>query len=90
MDTRVAAIRNDTRVGVNSCSVIDECWGDTEIVEELDKRCITTDAEAVVWALKQEGLFLEQGLNQRWGEDNDSQLLAIREWEKQLKEFIPY
>jgi len=30
--------------------------------------------------LEQEGLFLEQGLNQRWGEDDDSQLIAWNEW----------
>jgi hypothetical protein len=25
---------------------------------------------------------MEQGLNQRWGEDNDPQLLQYNEWEK--------
>ena len=41
---------------------------------------IVTEEGAIEWALDQEGLFLEQGLNQRWGEDDDPQLVAWKEW----------
>jgi len=59
---------------------VDECWDDKEIVEFLDDNDIHTESEAIKWALEQEGLFLEQGLNQRWGEDDDPQLIAWNEW----------
>lgn len=80
MDTRVQAIRRDPRVGDYSCSVVDECWGDGALAAQLDYERITTVEAALKWAYEQEGLHLEQGLNQRWGEDNDSQLVAYQEW----------
>ena len=82
MDTRVNAIRNHKKVGRGSCTSIDECWEDKEIVSWLDDNNITTDNGAVKWALEREGLFLEKGLNQRWGEDDDPQLIAWQEWNK--------
>ena len=30
-----------------------------------------------------EGLWLEKGLNQRWGEDDDPQLIAWQNWNKE-------
>ena len=77
---RVTAIRNHPRVGRGTCTSVDECWEDREIIEFLDENNITTEEGAIEWALEQEGLFLEQGLNQRWGEDDDPQLAAWREW----------
>jgi len=77
---RVNAIRNHPRVGRGSCTSVDECWDDKEIIEFLDENNITTEEGAIEWALEQEGLFLEQGLNQRWGEDDDPQLIAWQEW----------
>ena len=77
---RVAAIRSHPKVGTGTCTSIDECWGDKDIIETLDSYGIVTEDGAIEWALEQEGLFLEQGLNQRWGEDDDPQLAAWREW----------
>ena len=77
---RVTAIRNHPRVGRGTCTSVDECWEDREIIEFLDENNITTEEGAIEWALEQEGQFLEQGLNQRWGEDDDPQLIAWREW----------
>jgi hypothetical protein len=59
---------------------VDECWDDKDIIEFLDGSNITTEEGAVQWALEQEGLFLEQALNCRWGEDTDSELEQWREW----------
>lgn len=87
MDKRLKAIRDDVLVGDGSCSVIDECCSDAELIEELNKANITSAMEAINWAHKIEGLYLEQGLNQRWGEMNDSQLLAVREWEAKLAQY---
>ena len=77
---RVAAIRNHPKVGRGTCTSVDECWDDKDIIEFLDDNNVTTEEGAIEWALDQEGLFLEQGLNCRWGEDDDPQLIAWREW----------
>lgn len=79
-DARVKAIREHLRVGSGSCTSIDECWEDAELVAALNGEKIETPDEAVKWALEQEELFLEQGLNARWGADDDEQLLAWRRW----------
>lgn len=49
-DPRVIAIRMDTKVGRNTCSMIDECYSDTELTAELDAKGITTTAKALKWA----------------------------------------
>ena len=77
---RVTAIRNHPKVGSGSCTSVDECWDDKDIIEFLDDNNVTTEEGAIEWALDQEGLFLEQGLNCRWGEDDDPQLIAWKEW----------
>ena len=79
-DPRVEAIRKDDRVGKGSCSSIDECQSDAELIEALNEESITTPEAAVKWALEGEGLHLEQGLNQRWGEDDDPQLKTYKEF----------
>ncbi len=81
MDGMVAAIRADKLVGRGTCSSIDECLDDADLRRELATEGCSTEAEALKWARRHEGLFLEQGLNQRWGEDDDPQLAAHREFE---------
>ena len=85
MDSRVLAIREHKLIGRGSCTSIDECWEDGEILSWLDENHITTDEGSVEWALSQEGLWLESGLNQRWGADDDPQLLAWQKWNEELK-----
>lgn len=80
MSNLISAIRNHPKVGIGSCTSVDECWADSEILEELNRLQITTEDGAVNWALETEGIFLEQGLNCRWGDDDDPQLLAYNEW----------
>lgn len=41
-DARVLAIRDDQIVGRGTCSVIDECWTDEELRDELDTQGIRT------------------------------------------------
>ena len=77
---RVTAIRNHPKVGRGTCTSVDECWEDQEIIDLLDANSVTTEAAAIEWALDQEGLWLEKGLNQRWGEDDDPQLIAWEKW----------
>ena len=84
MSALVFAIRNHPKVGIGSCASMDECWADSEILDELNRLGITTEAGAVNWALETEGIFLEKGLNQRWGADDDSQLLSYNEWNDDL------
>lgn len=78
----VSAIRNNAKVGTGSCTSVDECWSDKEIADELNSLGILTEEGAVEWALGVEGIFLEKGLNQRFGLDDDPQLLAWQEWNK--------
>jgi len=80
---RIAAIRNHPKVGRGTCTSVDECWDDKDILDFLDNNNILTLEAAIAWALDQEGLFLEQGLNQRWGEDDDPQLEEWRKWNEQ-------
>jgi hypothetical protein len=49
-DPRVVAIRKDPQVGCGSCSVIDECWTDRELVEHLDHEKINGPRSAVLAA----------------------------------------
>lgn len=85
MPALVEAIRVDPKVGRGSCSSIDECWDDAEIGTALARAGISNATKAVEWAQLQEELFLEQGLNQRWGEDDDPQLKNYEEFQKKLR-----
>lgn len=40
LDPRVRAVRADEMVGRGSCSVVDECWTDEEVQDELDTQGI--------------------------------------------------
>ena len=78
-DTRVDAIRAHPLVGRGSCSAVDECMTDDELLAEV--KDMTVD-EAVEWALDDQELWLERGLNQRWGADDDPQLLAYNRFKE--------
>ena len=84
MDERIKAIRNDAMVGRGTCSSIDECYDDRELLQQLDDYNIHTPAAAVKWARESEGLHLEDALNYRWGEDDDPELLNYMEWQEAL------
>jgi hypothetical protein len=91
MDKRIEAIRNDVMVGRGSCSSIDECYSDDELLKALDDSGhgslaspIESPHAAVEWARRCETMWLEQGLNQRWGADDDPQLLMYNEWMSNL------
>ena len=72
MDARVQAIRQDYMVGNGSCSSIDTCWSDKELIELFNSAKISTPEAALAWALEHEGMHLEQGLNMRWGDSDDA------------------
>ena len=78
-DPRVRIVRSDPKVGNGSCTSIDEAYTDTELVDAMNEDDVTTK-NARQWARELEGLRLEQGLNQRWGEDSDPQLKAYNEF----------
>jgi len=80
MDPRVKAVREDALVGRGTCTSIDECHSDEELAEQLDEYNILTPHAAVKWAREGEEMWLERGLNQRWGADDDPQLLMYNEW----------
>ena len=80
MDSRVKAIREHPHIGEGSCSSIDECWEDGELMELFDKTGALSVERAIEEAMRIEKLFLEQSLNSRWGEDDDPELQAWKEW----------
>lgn len=86
MDPRVAAIRGNKLVGHNTCTMIDECMLDEELVSALNEDGITKPDDAVRWAIDYEQDYLEAGLNTRWGDEDDSQLSDYRSFKKRRKE----
>jgi len=83
-DQLITAVRKDSLVGKGSCSSIDECYDDSDLWEVIEEA--KSEAEAVRLARECEGLFLEQGLNCRWGEDDDPQLKAYRDFERECED----
>ncbi len=77
-DPRITAIRNDHRIGRGSCSSIDECYSDRDLVQELDEAGADTPEAALAYAYESEGLWLEKGANATSGEP-DCPLVASRD-----------
>ena len=59
-DIRVIAIRNHPKVGRGSCSTIDECYTDEELLRDLDAAGIKGKRAAVRWAREGENLWVER------------------------------
>jgi len=81
---RVMAVRSHKLVGRGSCTSIDECYDDYELLIALNNDGADTEEKSIKWALDSEGLWKEQALNCRWGEDNDPELEDFREWNSRL------
>ena len=84
MDARVIAVREHKLVGRGSCTTIDECLTNKELLWIFTEENVETPDAAVVWCLEAEGMEREQALNARWGEDDDPQLLAWQDWQKKV------
>ena len=82
-DERVEAIRNHPKVGRGSCTTIDEATTDEELIVELDEARATTVKKAVKYALDTERLRLENATNHRWGDDDDPEIKALRQWDEE-------
>lgn len=80
IDKRIEAIRSNERVGRGTCTTIDECYSDQELIEALDNAEVTTPLDAVQWCLDHEGIHIEAALNCRWGSDDDSELDRLNNW----------
>ena len=81
---RVEAIRNNDLVGRNTCSVVDECYSDEDVIAELNDYQITTEVGAIKWAIEMETAHHEQALNCRFGSDDDDELKAYEDWKGEL------
>lgn len=81
----VAAVRSDPVVGRGTCSNIDECWDDKELKADLEASGITNGVNAILWARKSMKIWLERGLDQREGTDEDPQLISWREFRAACK-----
>jgi len=67
LDKRVKAIRDSKHVGRNSCSVMNECYSDDELLKWLDYIGIESPEEALKFALEKEGLTIEDTLTTEEG-----------------------
>ena len=86
LDPRVIAIRADKLVGAGTCSSIDECMEDSELVEELDRLKIVESRTAVKWARMDHRLYLEQGTNCSSGEANCPLVKAYRDFKRAMQD----
>ena len=84
MKLMVDAIREDRNVGRGTCSTIDECMDDSEIMEDLARENITTCDGALVWAYNLEGLQMEKALNQSSGEPDCPLVEMYRGWNERV------
>jgi len=82
---RIEAIREHKLVGRGSCTSVDECWTDDEIIEHLDEYGIESPEGAVKWALEQEGMWREKGLNCSSGEPDCHLVESYRQWQEDVK-----
>ena len=67
LDKRVKAIRDSKYVGRTSCSVMNECYSDLELLNMLDYFEIELPEEALEFALEKEGLTIEDTLTKKEG-----------------------
>lgn len=79
-DPRILAIRKHPQVGEGTCASVDECYSDADLSAILDQEGISTPEAAVALAMQMEEVWLEQGLNQRYGDDDDPQLKQWKDW----------
>lgn len=87
MAEMIAAIRADKVVGVNTCSVVDECYSKEELEQALRSYQIGNVQAAVKWARDLEQSQLERALDCRWGDDDDPELVNYAAFKKQCEEF---
>ena len=80
MSALIEAIRSDKRVGIGSCTYIDECWDDADITKALEESSITTADGALEWAYDTEGLIRDRGSDCTGGEPNCPLVKAANEW----------
>lgn len=64
----VKAIRRNNRVGLGTCTYIDETYSDYELADALLEDGIDSVPDAVAWACKEEHDILEMSLNASSGE----------------------
>lgn len=76
--TWVEAIRADILVGRGTCSTIDECVSDEDLVDGLTAAYVRSSDEAVKWAIDLEFLRVQNDLNYRQGTADDPELAIYR------------
>jgi len=83
-DPRIEAIRNDKVIGRGTCTLIDECFEDQELIEYLDEQGIKDPDKAVNFCRRVEMFNAESALDARWGEDSDPQVARYEELKGKL------
>lgn len=83
-DPRVTAIRADPLVGRGTCSTVDECMDDSDLIFELDLEGITDPTVAVGWAREDELMWREQGTNASSGEADCPLVASYRAFKAEM------
>lgn len=78
----IQAIREDKVIGRGTCSSIDECFSDADLIALLSSEGINSVPRAVKWARDHERVRLDRMLDCRWGEDTDEELSISRAFDK--------
>lgn len=74
----IQAIRTDRRVGRGSCTSIDECYDDAELVARFGH--LTTVKAVLAAACEAEDVHIDRTLDARFGDDDDVELKIAAEW----------
>lgn len=80
----VRIIRSDDKVGRGSCSTLDECYGDAELVEKFGH--LTSRRAVLRAAYASEDLQIDRMLDARFGDDDDAEVKIAAEWRSKLGE----
>jgi len=77
----VKAVRADKKVGRGTCTEIDECYTDDELIQMFKEGDVESCEKAVTWCRMLQRDRLEDACNYRWGMDSDPELQRLRDWD---------
>ena len=83
----VQAIRSNSLVGIGTCSEIDECWDDDDLIEELQTNNIYTAEGAIQWAIEEEGIRINYATNYSSGEPDCRLIKRANAWAKAVESY---
>lgn len=80
----VSVIRNDKNVGSGTCSTLDECFDDAELVAKFGH--LDSELAVIRAAYEHEDRQIGRMLDQRFGSDDDAELAIAKDWKARTKD----